>query len=104
MSIVIVGGHDRMHKEYKGIASKYGHKAKVYTQMPKGFNKMIGSPDGIILFTNAVSHNMVHIALKEAKKKNIPVVRCHNSSCVAMEEILKELQSVVRNDTALVAH
>ncbi|TCK92831.1 hypothetical protein EDC19_1987 [Natranaerovirga hydrolytica] len=95
MSVIIVGGHDRMHKEYKNIGSKYGHKVKVYTQRPANFNKMIGHPDGIVLFTNAVSHNMVRIALKEAKKKNIPVMRCHNSSGVAMEEMLKELENVV---------
>ena len=46
MSIVLVGGHDRMHSEYMGICSKRGHHVKVYTQMPAKFGKVIGTPDG----------------------------------------------------------
>jgi len=79
MSILIVGGHDRMHNEYKNIGSKYGHNIKVFTQKPPKFEKIIGRPDGIVLFTSTASHSMVLTAIKEAKKKNIPVVRCHNS-------------------------
>ena len=33
MSIVIVGGHDRMVCQYKKICKKYNCKAKVFTQM-----------------------------------------------------------------------
>jgi hypothetical protein len=95
MSIVVVGGHDRMHNEYKDIGSRYGHKVKVYTQMPASFNKVIGNPDVILLLTNTVSHKMVRTALKEAKRKNIPVVRCHNSSAIAMEGSVKELDAIL---------
>lgn len=91
MSIVLVGGHDRMHKNYKGIANKRGHRLKVFTQMPAQFCKSIGSPDAIILFTNTVSHKMVNAAVKEAKRKNIPVVRCSSSSATALEETLSGL-------------
>lgn len=92
MSIVLVGGHDRMHDEYKGICSKRGHSVKVYTQMPARFDKAIGNPDGIVLFTGVVSHKMVKIAVKEAKKKNIPVLRCHNSSANSLEGMLQQLE------------
>lgn len=34
MSVVIVGGHDRMAGRYKEICRKYDCKAKVFTQMP----------------------------------------------------------------------
>ena len=33
MSIVIVGGHDRMVHQYKKICKEYKCKAKVFTQM-----------------------------------------------------------------------
>lgn len=95
LSIVLVGGHDRMHSQYKEICMKHGHKVKVYTQMPSRFNKAIGVPDGMVLFTNTVSHKMIHIALKEAKKKNIPVVRNHNSSSVSLESSLKKLDEFI---------
>lgn len=93
MSIVVIGGHDRMHSEYTGICSKRGHRVKVYTQMPAKLGKVIGTPDGIVLFTSTVSHQMINIALKEAKRKKIPVFRCHNSSGTSLEGLLHELES-----------
>lgn len=90
MSIVIVGGHDRMVNKYIQICKTHKCKAKVFTQMPANLDKQMGSPDMFILFTNTVSHKMVRCAVDEAKRKNIPVVRCHTSSGSALEGILKE--------------
>ena len=39
MSVVIVGGHDRMVTKYKQICKKYNCKAKVFTQMSADLNK-----------------------------------------------------------------
>ena len=91
MSIVLVGGHDRMQDEYRSIADKHGHRIKVFTQMPARFNKSIGVPDAIILLTSTVSHKMVLAAVKEAKRKKIPVVRCHTSSGSSLEDTLLKL-------------
>lgn len=93
MSIVLVGGHDRMQDEYKTIATKYGHKIKVFTQMTPRFNKSIGTPDAILLFTSTVSHKMVLTAVKEAKRKKIPIMRCHTSSGNSLEESLRQLKA-----------
>lgn len=93
MSIVIVGGHDRMHDIYKEICKKRGHKAKVFTQMPARFGKAIGNPDGILLFTETVSHQMVKIAIAEARKKNICVLRSHSSSGSSLEGLLESITS-----------
>ena len=90
MSIVIIGGHDRMICQYKKICKNYKCKAKVFTQMPGDLKKQIGSPDLCVLFTNTVSHKMVKCALEEAKKKEVEVVRCHSSSGAALEQILEE--------------
>ena len=88
MSIVIVGGHDRMVTNYIQICKRHKCKAKVFTQMPANLDKQMGTPDMFILFTNTVSHKMVKTAVDEARKKNIPVVRCHTSSATALEGIL----------------
>jgi hypothetical protein len=93
MSIVLVGGHDRMQDEYKEICSSRGHRVKVYTQMPARFDKAIGTPDSIVLFTATVSHKMMLTAIKEAKKKNINVVRSHSSSASSLLELLKKMES-----------
>ncbi|MDS1030212.1 DUF2325 domain-containing protein [Bacillota bacterium LX-D] len=90
MRIVLIGGHDRMHQEYKRICARQGHCVKVYTQKPVGFEKVIGHPDGIVLFTSTVSHQMVNVAVKVAKNKNIPLIRSHSSSGTSLGEVLKQ--------------
>ena len=76
MSVVIVGGHDRMVCQYKKICKGYKCKAKVFTQMSANLSEQIGTPDLLILFTNTVSHKMV---------------RCHTSSKSALTEILENV-------------
>ncbi len=88
MSIVIIGGHDRMAGQYKQICKRYNCKAKVFTQMPACFGKQIGSPDLIVLFTNTVSHKMARCAAEEAQRCHADIVRSHTSSKNALEEIL----------------
>ena len=83
MSIVIIGGHDRMVRQYETICKKHNCKAKIFTQMPSCLNKKIGNPDLVVLFTNTVSHKMVRCAVSE-------VVRSHSSSQAALTEILEQ--------------
>lgn len=89
MSVVIVGGHDRMVCQYKKICKEYKCKAKVFTQMSANLSSQIGSPDLIILFTNTVSHKMVRCAVTEGEKCKADIVRCHTSSGSALNEILE---------------
>ena len=88
MSVVIIGGHDRMVCQYKKICKEYKCKAKVFTHMTGSLSNQIGNPDLIILFTNTVSHKMVKCAVTEAERKNTEVVRSHTSSGNALNEIL----------------
>lgn len=39
MSIVIIGGHDRMVRQYRTICKEHNCKAKIFTQMPSCLNK-----------------------------------------------------------------
>ena len=91
MSVVIVGGHDRMVCQYKKICKQFKCKAKVFTQMPAQMSNKIGSPDLRILFTNTVSHKMVKCAVAEAEKSNAEIIRCHTSSGNALTEILEKV-------------
>lgn len=95
MSVVIIGGHDRMVCQYKKICQSYQCKAKVFTQMPNKLKEQIGSPDLIVLFTNTVSHKMIRCALSEAEKNQVDVVRSHTSSGNALIGILEEKLAVV---------
>lgn len=88
MSIVIVGGHDRMVRQYTDICKNYKCKVKVFTQMPGNFKSQIGSADLVVLFTSTVSHIMVNGAVQEAGKKQVSIVRSHTSSSSALKKIL----------------
>lgn len=88
MSVVIIGGHDRMVCQYKKICKEHKCKAKVFTHMTGSLSNQIGTPDLIILFTNTVSHKMVKCAVTEAERKNTEVIRSHTSSGSALNEIL----------------
>lgn len=90
MSVVIIGGHDRMAGQYEKICKGYQCSAKVFTQMSANLAKQIGRPDLMVLFTNTVSHKMARCALDEAKRTNARVVRCHTSSKSTLMEILKK--------------
>ena len=50
MSVVIIGGHDRMVCQYKKICKSHKCKAKVFTQMSADLDKQIGDPDLCILY------------------------------------------------------
>ena len=90
MSVVIVGGHDRMVCQYKQICKNFRCKAKVFTQMTADFNKQIGTPDLLVLFTNTVSHKMIRAAVDGTRGKKTEIVRFHTSSQNALSEILQE--------------
>ena len=94
MSVVIVGGNERMEWQYENICKKYGYKAKIYTKENGSFKKKLGCPDLLILFTDTVSHKMVTSALQEAKKSKIPVVRIHTSSMSALHSVLTEQSGI----------
>jgi hypothetical protein len=89
MSVVIVGGHDRMVCQYKDICKAYGCKAKVYTQAEHNLDGMMGKPNLIVLFTNPVSHKMAIIARRKAAVCGIPLAQSHSGSGTALREILE---------------
>ena len=91
MSVVIIGGHDRMVSQYKKICREFKCKAKVFTQMSTNMDKKIGCPDLLVLFTNTVSHKMVKCAVAEAERSKAEVVRSHSSSGNALNEILEKV-------------
>ena len=88
MSVVIVGGNERMVRQYKELCKSYNCNARVYTNMNAGLKNM-GSPDLLVLFTSTISHTMVRCALREARGEHVRVARSHTSSIAALRGILE---------------
>lgn len=90
MSVVIIGGNDRMQRVYCEACAQYGCKAKIFMDNKGVIRKKIGSPDLLILFTSTVSHKLVESAVSEVKRCNARIARSHSSSLSALHTILKE--------------
>lgn len=90
MSIVIIGGNDRMATMYKNICKNYNCKAKVFTQMPPDFINKLGTPDLMVLFTNTCCHKMAISVNKRSQKYDIPVAKVHNASANALKNVLEQ--------------
>lgn len=93
MSIVIIGGNEKMEYQYIDICKEYGYKAKVFSKKNGALKKSLGTPDLMVLFTNTVSHKMVLSASKEAKKNKIPIAHCNSSSSTALRNLLSQNRS-----------
>lgn len=88
MSVVIVGGNERMVRQCKELCQSYNCNARVYTKMNAELKNM-GSPDLLVLFTSTISHTMVRCALREARGEHVRIARSHTSSIAALRGILE---------------
>lgn len=86
MSIVILGGNECMTRQYLDLCGKYKCKAKVYPKMSNSV-KNIGRPDLLVVFTNTISHKLVHCVLGDLDRST-RVARSHSSSMAALRGIL----------------
>lgn len=88
MSVVIVGGNERMARQYEDLCREYSCRAKIFMKTDRGIQNF-GTPDLLVLFTSTMSHKMLDIATGQAKKRNIRVARCPTSSMSALRNILE---------------
>ena len=78
MSVVIVGGNERMERRYKDLCEDFQCRAKVFTKPRGGLRDKVGSPDLMIFFTDTMSHKMLLGALVLALTvKNDTVILVH---------------------------
>ncbi|WP_428866258.1 DUF2325 domain-containing protein [Clostridium sediminicola] len=91
MSIVLLGGHERMKNDYKKICKEYGYKVKMFSHYKTNLYERIGSPDYIVILSNTISHKAAILATKACSKRNIDVIKMNNSSAKALRETIKDL-------------
>lgn len=91
MSILVVGGHERMEKDYLEMGKKLGFKTKVCTKKANKLANSIGNPDAVVILTSTVSHKICNIVEMKAKKQSIPIFRKKSSSKSAFTECLEEI-------------
>ncbi|MBR3043815.1 MAG: DUF2325 domain-containing protein [Oscillospiraceae bacterium] len=94
MSVVIVGGNDRMATRYQDICKQFNFKSKVFTQMPTDFENKIGFPDLMVVFTSTCSHKMLAGVKNRSEKHGIPVKHVHSASVSALKKLLSQYDDV----------
>ncbi len=88
MSIAILGGLDRLKRNYEKTGKELGFKVKLFSQRVPDMQKRLSGVHGIVLFTDTISHPMVREAMRVAKRCNIPVGRTHASSVSGLKKCL----------------
>ena len=91
MTLLVVGGNERMKRDYINLGKEKGYKTKVILNMSARALKDIGSPNAVVMFTSTVSHKLKSVVEIQAKKKSIPVIRHYNSSKVSFMECLDKV-------------
>lgn len=93
MTVAIIGGIKKLEKHYPAIAREYGIKPRPFNAYKGDLTKRIQKVDGIILFTNCVSHQAAKKVYKLARAKNKCLICQDNCSLTATEQCFRLLQS-----------
>lgn len=93
MCVALIGGMDRLERDYENEAERHGVHLKVFTKAKVGLAARLKSVDAVVVFTGKTSHRIRNEAISTAKSKNIPVVMCHSCGVCSLRECLGRLVS-----------
>lgn len=93
MSIVLLGGMDRLERHYLNEASRRGISLKVFTKPAKGIGKKIGKVDAIVLFTDKVAHSLRYEIVNFARANGIPCFMYHSCGICTLRKCLDCLKN-----------
>ncbi len=71
MKVCVVGGLNRMEKDYVKAYKDIGCKAKVFNKLNNNFEQSIKCTECVVLLTKLASHNMANKAKKPVQKSTI---------------------------------
>lgn len=88
MSIVLVGGMDRLADKYQLEAKRCGMDLRIFSQAEQKMSASIRGADAVVIFTNKVSHHARNEAKAAAKKHGVPVFMHHACGVCTLRECL----------------
>ena len=98
MSIILVGGMDRLGDKYRKEAKELGMNLSIFSQAKQNMGSKINHADAVVIFTNKISHQARHKAFSAAKKLGIPVFMHHACGVCTFRECLKGLKIMDGNE------
>ena len=93
MCVALIGGMDRLKRNYIEEAKKYGVELKIFNKHVTGIVSKIKNMDALIIFTNKVSHKAKKEAMNIAKTKNIPIYMYHSCGICTLRDCLNCLKN-----------
>lgn len=90
MCVTLVGGMDRLKKDYEEVARQGGATLRHIHRNERNFEDKIGTPDAIIVFTNKISHEARRKAVRHARARRIPISLVHSCGVSSLRECLEQ--------------
>ncbi|MDR2480969.1 MAG: DUF2325 domain-containing protein [Spirochaetaceae bacterium] len=90
MAVVLIGGMDRLYRQYVGAAEERGVALKVFNGQERSIEKQLGGADFLIICTAKVSHSAKREVLCYARRKGIPVRFVHSAGVSSLRCCLQE--------------
>lgn len=90
MCAAVIGGMDRLKRDYMNEAKDQGFDLKHFTGKERTIGRTMGNVDLVVLFTGKVSHKARRDVLKAAKKSGTPVVMSHACGVSSLKKCLSE--------------
>ncbi len=92
--MALIGGMDRLEKQYTLEAEKFGIKLKVFTKSKNDMASKIKHVDVLVIFTNKVSHRAKKEVVSLAKLRGIPVLMYHSCGICTLRYCFKSLENM----------
>jgi hypothetical protein len=92
MSVVLVGGMDRLERHYVSEAEKLGINLSVHTNRSSHLSSRVMSADAVVVFTNKVSHRLRKEVMKRARSGGVPVYHYHSCGVCTLRNCLNCLK------------
>jgi cellobiose-specific phosphotransferase system component IIB len=89
MSAVMIGGMDRLHRDYIETAKSLGIDLKIFSGQERSIRKALGSADVVILCMGKLSHSARIETRKCADSRKIPVQMIHSAGVSSLRICLE---------------
>jgi hypothetical protein len=93
MSVALIGGMDRLKRQYENAAKLCGVSLKSFTGKESCLGDKIGRPDMVILLTGMVSHNTRQTVMQLCRSVGAPVVFLHSNGVSGLRRRLTAITS-----------
>lgn len=91
MCVALVGGMDRLKRDYENAAKRCGVTLRIFTGKESCLVDKMGRPDMAILFTSMISHNARTEVMQRSKSLGIPVTFLHTNGVSSLRQCLRNI-------------